>query len=68
MRLRGERNRSNKSEIETYGIHVIQEQAAHELRYGEPRVSCKFSFYYYKTKTKDISVEANVCHTLYIIL
>ena len=38
MRLRGELNRSNRSESETYGIQVIKEQAAHELKYGEPRV------------------------------
>ena len=38
MRLRGEKSRSIKNEIEAFGLQILQEQAAHELRYGEARV------------------------------
>ena len=38
MRLRGEKNRSSKNEMEAAGLQILQAQAAHELRYGEARV------------------------------
>ena len=40
MKLRGDLIRSSKHyELEALSIQVIIEQAAHELKYGEPRVS-----------------------------
>ncbi len=38
LKLRGQRIRSSRNEIETIGIQVLQEQAAHELKHGEARV------------------------------
>ena len=40
MKLRGDMMRSNRNcELEALGIQVIIEQAAHELKYGDARVS-----------------------------
>ena len=40
MKLRGDLMRSSKHyELEALSIQVIIEQAAHELKYGDPRVS-----------------------------
>jgi hypothetical protein len=39
MKLRGDMMRSTRNcELEALGIQVIIEQAAHELKYGDPRV------------------------------
>ena len=38
MKLRGEHVKTSRNEVEVVRIEVLQEQAAHELRYGEPRV------------------------------
>ncbi len=42
MKLRGDMMRSSRNcELEALGIQVITEQAAHELKYGDPRVSVR---------------------------
>ena len=44
MKLRGDMMRSNRNcELEALGIQVIIEQAAHELKYGDARVSVQNS-------------------------
>jgi hypothetical protein len=44
MKLRGEHVKTSRNEVEVVRIEVLQEQAAHELRYGEPRVSDSITF------------------------
>jgi hypothetical protein len=45
MKLRGDMMRSTRNcELEALGIQVIIEQAAHELKYGDPRVKLVYKF------------------------